>query len=141
MEAKCEQDDDSGRGTPGLKLDAKCEYEVQTPDNTESGKWRMLQVASSPSSTNGNCKGELAHGKIPPTDVHTLAYALRQLDDFFMDAYGSGRDVARLLEGQRTHYHQNPAGATGIHFPFLFIFSLRECCFPSIAIGFGDGLI
>lgn len=45
--------------------------------------------------------------------VADFARVLKELDDNFLLAYESGRDVARLLEGQRTHYHSSFAGSTG----------------------------
>eukprot|EP00250_Pteridium_aquilinum_P012126 c20524_g1_i1 orf=467-2587(-) len=42
-----------------------------------------------------------------------LARVLKEFDDNFLLAYESGRDVARLLEGQRAHYDFSFSGSNG----------------------------
>ncbi|KAH7315262.1 hypothetical protein KP509_21G041700 [Ceratopteris richardii] len=59
--------------------------------------------------------------KVPPqqkkvdveVSVEDFSCILKEIDDNFLQAYESGRDVARLLEGQRTHYYSNINGFNG----------------------------
>eukprot|EP00249_Psilotum_nudum_P024000 c29054_g1_i1 orf=260-2413(+) len=117
QEVECQSTANKRTGDANAASNSKHEKQAQ-----EKHKEQIVQEkASKKAFTNTEEKPESANadGKertelqiiVPPksnrSDGKDLVVVLRDLDDLFMRAYASGKEVSRMLESRRIHYHSN----------------------------------
>ncbi|KAI5066357.1 hypothetical protein GOP47_0018981 [Adiantum capillus-veneris] len=89
---------------PGLGVDENANVNVDEALETPSKSAKTSELVHLPTESGGAFSAQRPDAQISVVD---FARRLKELDDNFLQAYESGRDVARLLEGQRTHYYSS----------------------------------